>query len=223
MSEELVDQIDELLPQTQCRRCLYPGCRPYAQAIASGLADINQCPPGGEAGIRALAQLLGREFRPLNPEHGVEGPTMLAWIDEQVCIGCTKCIQACPVDAIIGAPKLMHTVIRDECTGCELCVAPCPVDCIVMLPCEQVLTDGQAQAVKKPNAFSNLSPVSGSLPQDKKNQFRQRFDARNARLQRDEQQRNTRLSSRAEVIESKSDQDPIQAAIVRAKVRKQSL
>jgi electron transport complex protein RnfB len=130
----LADAIDKVLPQTQCGQCGFPGCRPYAEAIAREQADINQCPPGGEAGIRALAELLGREPKPLSAEHGVEKPRVLAWIDEDVCIGCTKCIQACPVDAIIGAPKLMHTVLVDECTGCELCIAPCPVDCIHLLP-----------------------------------------------------------------------------------------
>jgi electron transport complex protein RnfB len=129
----LADAIDQLLPQTQCTKCGYQGCRPYAEAIAAGEADINQCPPGGEAGIRALAQLLGREAKPLNPENGVEAPRLVAFIREDECIGCTKCIQACPVDAILGAPKLMHTVIVDLCTGCDLCIPPCPVDCIDMV------------------------------------------------------------------------------------------
>jgi electron transport complex protein RnfB len=129
----LADAIDQLLPQTQCTKCGYQGCRPYAEAIAAGEADINQCPPGGEAGIRALAQLLGRTPKPLNPENGVETPRLVAFIREDECIGCTKCIQACPVDAILGAPKLMHTVIVDLCTGCDLCIPPCPVDCIDMV------------------------------------------------------------------------------------------
>lgn len=129
----LADRIDALLPQTQCGQCQYAGCRPYAEAIATGEADINQCPPGGEAGIRALAALLGREFKPLNPEHGVETPRTVAIIDEAVCIGCTKCIQVCPVDAILGAPQVMHSVLTEECTGCGLCLVPCPVDCIALL------------------------------------------------------------------------------------------
>jgi H+/Na+-translocating ferredoxin:NAD+ oxidoreductase subunit B len=132
--DPLVDQIDSLLPQTQCGQCTYPGCRPYATAIAKGDADINQCPPGGEATIQALADLLDRDPKPLNPENGVIKPKMVAIIDEPVCIGCTLCIQACPVDAILGAPKQMHTVIAEECTGCELCLPPCPVDCIDMIP-----------------------------------------------------------------------------------------
>lgn len=129
--DPIVDQIDALLPQTQCGQCTYAGCRPYAEAIAKGEADINQCPPGGEATIMALADLLGVEAKPLNAEHGEEKnlPTVVR-IDEQTCIGCTLCIQACPVDAIVGAAKQMHTVIESECTGCNLCIPPCPVDCI---------------------------------------------------------------------------------------------
>jgi electron transport complex protein RnfB len=130
----LVDRIDALLPQTQCRQCLFPACRPYAEAIARGEAEINRCPPGGEGGIRALAALLGRPVLPLDPAHGVEKPRVIAFIREAECIGCTKCIQACPVDAIVGASKLMHTVLADWCTGCELCLPPCPVDCIDLLP-----------------------------------------------------------------------------------------
>jgi len=129
-SDPAVDRIDALLPQTQCAQCGFPGCRPYAEAIAKEEADINQCPPGGEAGIRALADLLGREAKPLNPDNGEEMPKTVVVIDEQRCIGCTLCIQACPVDAIVGAAKLMHTVIESECTGCNLCLPPCPVDCI---------------------------------------------------------------------------------------------
>ncbi len=131
--DPLVEKIDALLPQTQCGQCTYPGCRPYAEAIANGEADINQCPPGGETTIIALADLLGRDPKPLNPEHGIEKAKRVAVIDEEICIGCTLCIQACPVDAILGAAKLMHTVIEDECTGCDLCVPPCPVDCIDMV------------------------------------------------------------------------------------------
>ncbi len=131
----LAEKIDALLPQTQCGQCGFPGCKPYAAAIAEGRADINQCPPGGDATIKNLADLLGVEPKPLNADNGTAKTVpMVAVIDEAVCIGCTKCIQACPVDAILGAAKQMHTVIAAECTGCELCIAPCPVDCIDMVP-----------------------------------------------------------------------------------------
>ena len=135
--DPLVEKIDKILPQTQCGQCGFPGCKPYATAIAAGEADINQCPPGGEDGVVKLAELLGLDPKPLNPENGVAktAPTV-ALIDESTCIGCTKCIQACPVDAILGAAQQMHTIIADACTGCELCLPPCPVDCITMVPVE---------------------------------------------------------------------------------------
>ena len=129
-----VEAIEALLPQTQCGRCGYAGCRPYAQAIARGEAEINQCPPGGAAVIGRLAALLSRVPLPLNPANGTEGPPLIARIDEQACIGCAKCLPPCPVDAILGASRQMHTVLLALCTGCELCVAPCPVDCISMVP-----------------------------------------------------------------------------------------
>lgn len=132
----LINQINELLPQTQCGQCGFKGCRPYAEAIAGGRADINQCPPGGDDSIAALADFLGIPPKPLNPAFGIHKPKQVAFIIEQDCIGCVKCIAACPVDAILGATKLMHTVIASECTGCELCVAPCPFDCIVMKPAD---------------------------------------------------------------------------------------
>ncbi|HKZ73210.1 MAG TPA: RnfABCDGE type electron transport complex subunit B [Steroidobacteraceae bacterium] len=133
MNAALAGRIDALLPQTQCTRCGYAGCRPYADAIASGEAEINQCPPGGIATIVRLAELLGRAPLPLNPANGVEGPARVARIDEDRCIGCAKCLPPCPVDAIVGAPRRMHTVIAELCTGCELCIAPCPVDCIALV------------------------------------------------------------------------------------------
>ncbi|MBI4808641.1 MAG: electron transport complex subunit RsxB [Nitrosomonadales bacterium] len=127
----LVEKIDAVLPQTQCGQCGYPGCKPYAEAIAKGEADINKCPPGGEEGIRKLADLLGVDYKPFG-EGAAPKAKAVAFIDEQTCIGCTLCLQACPVDAIAGAAKQMHTIIASECTGCELCVEPCPVDCISM-------------------------------------------------------------------------------------------
>ncbi|WP_438951915.1 electron transport complex subunit RsxB [Porticoccus sp.] len=139
--DPIVQQIDNLLPQTQCGQCGYPGCRPYAQAIANGDV-INKCPPGGQSTINALATLLGVEAPSLDAAHGEENAIKtVAFIREDECIGCTKCIQACPVDAILGAAKMMHTVIASECTGCDLCVEPCPVDCIDMIPVSQGLSD----------------------------------------------------------------------------------
>jgi electron transport complex protein RnfB len=133
-----VEQLNALLPQTQCAQCGYPGCRPYAQAMLAGEAQINQCPPGGEATMRQLARLLGREPHPVGAEFGPAPPPQVALIDEARCIGCTLCIKACPVDAIVGAQQFMHTVIERECTGCELCLLACPVDCIELLPTRRV-------------------------------------------------------------------------------------
>jgi electron transport complex protein RnfB len=135
--DPIIEKIDSILPQTQCGQCGYPGCKPYATAIANGDADINQCPPGGDDGIHKLADLLGVDYKPLNEEHGVPKPKSVAIIDEKTCIGCTLCIQACPVDAILGSAKHMHTIIEKECTGCELCLPPCPVDCIEMVPIKE--------------------------------------------------------------------------------------
>jgi len=155
--------IDALLPQTQCTRCGYAGCKPYAEAIASGTAEINQCPPGGAATIHALAQLTGRAPLPLNPGNGVEGPEHVAQIDEARCIGCAKCLPPCPVDAIVGMRRQMHTVVAELCNGCELCIAPCPVDCIVMVPRTSLVIQYAA-----PGAAAN----------------RERFDAHNVRIAR---------------------------------------
>ena len=156
----LADRIDALLPQTQCRRCGVDGCRPYAQAVATGEAPINRCPPGGEATITALADLLHVPALPLDASHGTTQPLAIAFIDEAICIGCTLCIQACPTDAIVGAAKLMHTILAERCTGCELCLPPCPVDCIAMLPACRDWTRADAERA------------------------RERYDARNERLSR---------------------------------------
>jgi len=177
------DDIDALLPQTQCARCGYNGCRPYAEAIAAGAAEINQCPPGGLATIVALATLLHREAPALNPANGIEGPPLLAQIDADACIGCVKCLPPCPVDAIIGARKQMHTVIAELCTGCELCVAPCPVDCIVMVPRSAV-----AEAPPAPEPHSN----------------RERFHAHNARITRRAQEQAAVLAASKQAANTKS-------------------
>jgi len=144
VTSQLAQQIDDLLPQTQCTKCGFAGCAPYAQALSTGAAEPNQCPPGGQEGVARLARLLGKPALPLNPDNGTERPRPRAVIDESVCIGCTLCIQACPVDAIVGAAKSLHTVIAEDCTGCDLCVAPCPVDCITMVPVTGETTGWQA-------------------------------------------------------------------------------
>jgi len=159
-----IDAIDALLPQTQCTRCGYPSCRDYAHAIASGQARTNQCPPGGTETIVALAALTGQSIQPLNKDNGLEHAPKVAFIDEARCIGCTKCLPPCPVDAIVGARQRMHTVVADICTGCELCVAPCPVDCIIMIPL--------------------LASRLKSLTLPEPDVSRARFEARNARIVR---------------------------------------
>lgn len=159
---ELADRIDALLPQTQCTRCGYDGCLPYAEAIASGAAPINRCPPGGDATLVALADLLDRPAPSLDPACGVPGPLRLARIDEQACIGCTLCIQACPVDAIVGAAKRLHGVLASLCSGCDLCVAPCPVDCIAMVPALREWTFADASAARVRHAARSQRLAGGA-------------------------------------------------------------
>ncbi|MBS1186472.1 MAG: ferredoxin [Burkholderiaceae bacterium] len=179
MNKPLADRIEDLLPQTQCTKCGYPSCRLYAKAIASGEAAINQCPPGGSEGIARLAQLLGKLPLPLNPANGIERPRPVAEIDEALCIGCTLCIQACPVDAIVGCAKQMHTIISDFCTGCDLCVPVCPVDCIAMRPVTGDLTGWAAWS------------------QPQADDARARHDLRTARLQRERAEHEAMLAERA--------------------------
>jgi electron transport complex protein RnfB len=155
----LAEAIDTLLPQTQCTQCGFDGCMPYARAVAAGAADINQCPPGGADGMERIAALLGRAPKALNPAKGAERVRALALIDEARCIGCTLCIQACPVDAIVGAARLMHTVIAELCSGCELCLPPCSVDCIDMVPlplAQSAWTQAMAAAARERFAFRTL-------------------------------------------------------------------
>ncbi|MFM0230696.1 electron transport complex subunit RsxB [Paraburkholderia sediminicola] len=226
-SRTLADRIEDLLPQTQCTKCGYPACRPYAEAVAHGEANYNQCPPGGAEGIARLAALLGKPVIPLNSANGVERPRPLAVIDEQVCIGCTLCMQACPVDAIVGAPKQMHTVIAELCTGCDLCVPPCPVDCIAMPPVTSEATGWDAWSQSQADAA------------------RERHNRREARLAREREAAEARAAARravsnapAQVMETGATATPaapaadsaeakkraiIQAALERARQKKEEL
>jgi electron transport complex protein RnfB len=213
--QALAAQIEDLLPQTQCTKCGYAGCRPYAEAVASGAAGYNQCPPGGAQGVARLASLLGKPVIPINPANGSERVRQVALIDEALCIGCTLCIQACPVDAIMGAAKQMHTVLTALCTGCDLCVAPCPVDCIAMIDATPGRTGWDAWSQEEADAA------------------RARHDFRHARLAREKQENEARLAAKAAAklkeVEAASSHSPeeeterlrkkaiIQAAIERAR------
>lgn len=217
-SPTLADGLDDLLPQTQCTKCGYPACRAYAEAMANGEAQHNQCPPGGTEGIARLASVLGKTVIPLNPLNGIERERPVAVIDERACIGCTLCIQACPVDAIVGAAKQMHTIVPELCTGCDLCVAPCPVDCIAMVS----VTPGKTGW----DAWSSSAADAA----------RERFQQRTARLIREKTENDARLAAKAAAklreVESESAQNPealaekerkraiIQAALNRARQQK---
>jgi Na+-translocating ferredoxin:NAD+ oxidoreductase subunit B len=215
MSSTLAGRIHDALPQTQCKRCGYPDCLGYAQAIAKGESAINQCPPGGTAGVQRLAALTGLPALPIDPDFGAEGPRTVAFIDEDWCIGCTLCIAACPVDAIVGSNKRMHTVIEPHCTGCELCLPVCPVDCILL---ENVTGDA-----------TGWSAWSAAQAQ----QARTRYEQRTLRLQREEQEQQERLLAKAEhkasnIAEHSQHTDPailtqkravIEAALARARAK----
>lgn len=168
----LITEIDLLLPQTQCTRCGYPSCLDYAKAVANQEAEINQCPPGGDEGIKKLAKLLNKPIIPLNPINGTIKPRQIAVIEEDVCIGCTLCIKACPVDAILGTNKMMHTVITDECTGCDLCIPVCPVDCISMIDdSDQVWT--QERQLKGKLRFNNKNARQTRLKEEREKRLKE--------------------------------------------------
>lgn len=217
----LAEAIDALLPQTQCTKCGYPGCLPYAEAIAAGEAGINQCPPGGAAGVRKLALLLDREEEPLNPINGVERPRTAAVIDEARCIGCTLCIQACPVDAIFGAAKQMHTVLTAACTGCDLCLPPCPVDCIEMVELDDLAARGNSHAAELARqSVEEMATIA-----------RSRYHHRQFRIEREKREREERLGRKAdaklaelESLPHSADLDrkkaAVRAAIERARARR---
>ncbi len=220
MDARQINAINALLPQTQCTRCGFPDCEGYAQAIAQGEAGINQCPPGGAEGVKRLAQLTGLPEVPLSEAHGAEGPRTLAVIDEAWCIGCTLCIKACPVDAIIGTNKHMHTVIESQCTGCELCIPVCPVDCISLIPAHDV--------EPAPTGWA-------AWPQDLADQARQRYAFHQIRVVRAKADHDARLQAKAEhklahIEEASKLTDPqeldkkravIEAALARARARRQ--
>ncbi len=202
----LADRIEDLLPQTQCTKCGYPACRPYAEAVAAGSAGYNQCPPGGAEGVARLAAVLGKPVIPINPANGMERERPVAVIDEVACIGCTLCIQACPVDAIVGAAKQMHTVVESLCTGCDLCVAPCPVDCIAMVTVTPGRTAWQAWS------------------QAQADDARKRHDARTTRLKRDKEENDARLAAKAAAKLKEVDATDAQSDAERAeKVRKRAI
>ena len=213
----LAQQLNDALPQTQCTRCGYPDCRAYAQAMAEGGAEINRCPPGGAEGIVRLSAISGRKTKPLDLTRGSEGPRQLAVIDEAWCIGCTLCIKACPVDCIVGASKVMHTVIDAQCTGCELCVPVCPVDCISLVPVTGAATGW--------NAWS----------EQQAREARKRYDWHQARLARDRQENDERMAAKAQTKLADLEQhttltDPamlaakravIEAALARSRAQRQ--
>lgn len=207
----LVDAIDAALPQTQCTRCGYPDCRGYAQAVAAGEADINRCPPGGVEGVARLAALTGRAPSRLDVDCGAEGPRRVALIVESACIGCTRCIDACPVDCIVGAPKQMHTVIESLCTGCELCLPACPVDCIAL----EDVTPGRS-------GWAAWSPLLADLA-------RERYRMGQARRERDRLERTGRLEAyrarpvAADSPAAKSGSESRRAAIESARLRARAL
>jgi electron transport complex protein RnfB len=194
----LADAIDAVLPQTQCGKCGYAGCRPYAEAIAAGAADINQCPPAGEEGLSAIAAVLGVPPKALDPRFGSSKTAAVALIEEEKCIGCTLCIQACPVDAIVGAAKLMHTVMTSICTGCELCIPPCPVDCIRM------------EAVATPGSVARYAAASAA---------RSHFEARNRRVERAREEAALSLAAARVASAENKKKQTIARALERARLR----
>jgi electron transport complex protein RnfB len=213
VSNSLASQIDKILPQTQCTKCGFPACRPYAEAIADGSANYNQCPPGGAAGIKKIASLLEQPILPLNPANGIEKPRTLAFIEEEFCIGCTLCIQACPVDAILGAAKQMHTIIPDLCTGCDLCIPPCPVDCISVIDAK--------------HSSENNQEEWQAWNQKQADAARERHNQRNLRLIREKEENDARLLKKAQdkfaALNSEPVNNPDNPTLLSENERKKSI
>ena len=217
--KSLVGQIDAVLPQTQCTQCDFDGCKPYAEAIAAGEAKINQCPPGGQDGVNALAELLGRETLPLNEAHGKTKPRRIAVVDEKVCIGCTLCIQACPVDAFVGSSKVMTQVIAKECTGCDLCLPVCPVDCIDMI---------ESNSIELGNNILQNETLNIRQDQERaiRDNWRNRFEFHQFRIERNKHERDELLKSKMialkeKMAKDKAQKEKINAAMLRIKNAKE--
>ena len=211
--KSLIGQIDAVLPQTQCTQCDFDGCRPYAEAIVSGEAEINQCPPGGQDGVNALAEILGRETLPLNEAHGETKPRRVAVVDEKVCIGCTLCIQACPVDAFVGSSKVMTQVIAKECTGCDLCLPVCPVDCIDMV--EPELIDKSANTQQK-EVINDKQERERAI----RDNWRNRFEFHQSRIERNKRERDELLKSKMIALKEKMAKDKAQKEKINAAMQR---
>ena len=211
--KSLIGQIDAVLPQTQCTQCDFDGCRPYAEAIVSGEAEINQCPPGGQNGVNALAEILGREALPLNEAHGETKPRRVAVVDEKVCIGCTLCIQACPVDAFVGSSKVMTQVIAKECTGCDLCLPVCPVDCIDMV--EPELIDRSDNKQQK-EAINDKQERERAI----RDNWRNRFEFHQSRIERNKRERDELLKSKMIALKEKMAKDKAQKEKINAAMQR---
>ena len=211
--KSLIGQIDAVLPQTQCTQCDFDGCRPYAEAIVSGEAEINQCPPGGQNGVNALAEILGREALPLNEAHGETKPRRVAVVDEKVCIGCTLCIQACPVDAFVGSSKVMTQVIAKECTGCDLCLPVCPVDCIDMV---------EPELIDKSDNTQQKEVINDKQERERaiRDNWRNRFEFHQSRIERNKRERDELLKSKMIALKEKMAKDKAQKEKINAAMQR---
>jgi len=214
--KSLVGQIDAVLPQTQCTQCDFDGCKPYAEAIAKGEAEINQCPPGGQDGVDALAELFGREALPLNEAHGETLPRRIAVVDEKVCIGCTLCIQACPVDAFVGSSKVMTQVIAKECTGCDLCLPVCPVDCIDMVKSQPIEIAPYSDDTQMKGAVYQRQIQERAIRDNSRN----RFEFHQARIERNKRERDDLLKSKMVALKEKMAKDKAQKEKINAAMQR---